>query len=63
MTPQSISPSQEQGYYVVWDTRNWRKERVSTLLHLPESFSLTPSKREMTLFYDELDTTLAARST
>lgn len=28
MTPQSISPTHEQGYYVIWDIRNWRKERV-----------------------------------
>lgn len=29
MTPQSITPSQEQGYYIVWDTANWTKTRVS----------------------------------
>lgn len=28
MTPQTISPTHEQGYYVIWDIRNWRKERV-----------------------------------
>ena len=29
MVPQSLGPTHERGYYVVWDTANWRKERVS----------------------------------
>ena len=28
MVPQAIGPNQERGYYIVWDTVNWRKERV-----------------------------------
>jgi CCR4-NOT transcriptional regulation complex NOT5 subunit len=28
MVPQSLGPTHERGYYVVWDTANWRKERV-----------------------------------
>ncbi|EWZ41274.1 hypothetical protein FOCG_03203 [Fusarium oxysporum f. sp. radicis-lycopersici 26381] len=28
MTPQILSPNHERGYYVVWDTNSWRKERV-----------------------------------
>jgi CCR4-NOT transcription complex subunit 2 len=63
MTPQSISPSQEQGYYVVWDTRNWRKERVSVdFLTQNKDILLMLPQREMTLFYEELDTTLSARN-
>lgn len=41
MTPQILSPNHERGYYIVWDTSNWRKER-----------------REFTLHYGDLDTTL-----
>ncbi|KAK7431479.1 transcriptional regulator [Neonectria magnoliae] len=41
MTPQILSPNHERGYYIVWDTGNWRKER-----------------REFTLHYGDLDTTL-----
>lgn len=29
MAPQVLGPNHERGYYVVWDTVNWRKERVS----------------------------------
>lgn len=28
MVPQSLGPTHERGYYIVWDTANWRKERV-----------------------------------
>ncbi|KAH7248751.1 uncharacterized protein BKA55DRAFT_594634 [Fusarium redolens] len=28
MTPQILSPNHERGYYVVWDTNSWRKERI-----------------------------------
>lgn len=28
MIPQALGPSVERGYYIVWDTANWRKERV-----------------------------------
>mgnify|MGYP007135341421 CR=1 FL=1 len=28
MAPQVLGPNHERGYYVVWDTVNWRKERV-----------------------------------
>ena len=28
MMPQVLSPNHERGYYIVWDTVNWRKERV-----------------------------------
>ncbi|KAF5666205.1 NOT2 family [Fusarium heterosporum] len=41
MTPQILSPNHERGFYIVWDTINWRKER-----------------REFTLYYGDLDTTL-----
>ncbi|KAK3323438.1 hypothetical protein B0T19DRAFT_425982 [Cercophora scortea] len=27
MTPQTLGPGIERGYYIVWDTVNWRKER------------------------------------
>lgn len=29
MTPQILSPNHERGYYIVWDTVTWRKDRVS----------------------------------
>lgn len=29
MTPQILSPNHERGYYIVWDTATWRKDRVS----------------------------------
>ncbi|KAM5348106.1 hypothetical protein ACJ41O_007930 [Fusarium nematophilum] len=41
MTPQILSPNHERGFYIVWDTASWRKER-----------------REFTLHYGDLDTTL-----
>ena len=28
MTPQILSPNHERGYYIVWDTASWRKDRV-----------------------------------
>lgn len=28
MMPASLGPHHERGYYIVWDTTNWRKERV-----------------------------------
>lgn len=28
MVPTPLSPNHERGYYVIWDTTNWRKERV-----------------------------------
>ncbi|KFA78887.1 hypothetical protein S40288_05335 [Stachybotrys chartarum IBT 40288] len=45
MTPQILSPSHERGYYIVWDTNNWRKDRGY-------------DQREFTLHYGDLDTTL-----
>ncbi|KAF4421066.1 cell division control CDC36 [Fusarium acutatum] len=33
MTPQILSPNHERGYYVVWDTNSWRKERKELTLH------------------------------
>ncbi|CAM1511446.1 Fc.00g089590.m01.CDS01 [Cosmosporella sp. VM-42] len=33
MTPQILSPTHERGFYVVWDTTNWRKERREFTLH------------------------------
>jgi len=29
MVPQPLSPQHERGYYIVWDTTSWSKERVS----------------------------------
>ncbi len=38
MMPQVLGPSHERGYYIVWDTTNWRKERVSRrYLHTPST--------------------------
>lgn len=28
MVPQALSQTHERGYYVVWDTASWHKERV-----------------------------------
>jgi CCR4-NOT transcription complex subunit 2 len=33
MTPHVLSPSHERGYYIVWDTSNWRKDRCSGSSH------------------------------
>ncbi|KAL2140043.1 hypothetical protein VTI28DRAFT_4320 [Corynascus sepedonium] len=33
MVPQSLGPTHERGYYIVWDTANWRKERRELMLH------------------------------
>jgi len=65
MVPQAIGHNQERGYYIVWDTINWRKERVC--LHVPSRPSaearleaeswLTVSQRELILHYSDLDTT------
>lgn len=29
MQPRILSPQHEEGYYIVWDTTEWRKQRVS----------------------------------
>ncbi len=39
MMPQVLGPTHERGYYIVWDTINWRKERVSW----PQARADTPS--------------------
>lgn len=31
MTPQVLSPNHERGFYIIWDTTEWRKDRVSTV--------------------------------
>jgi CCR4-NOT transcription complex subunit 2 len=33
MMPQVMGPTHEQGFYIVWDPQNWRKERVVSLSH------------------------------
>ncbi|KAK3379914.1 hypothetical protein B0T24DRAFT_613451 [Lasiosphaeria ovina] len=33
MVPQALGPTHERGYYVIWDTANWRKERRELTLH------------------------------
>lgn len=33
MTPQILSPTHERGYYIVWDTNNWRKDRKEFTLY------------------------------
>jgi len=33
MTPQMLSPTHERGFYIVWDTTNWRKERREFTLY------------------------------
>ncbi|KAH8879694.1 hypothetical protein GQ53DRAFT_833953 [Thozetella sp. PMI_491] len=33
MVPQALSPTHERGYYIIWDTNNWRKERREFTLH------------------------------
>lgn len=38
MVPQALSPNHERGYYIIWDTVNWRKERVCGRELLDESF-------------------------
>ncbi|RFU78749.1 hypothetical protein TARUN_3455 [Trichoderma arundinaceum] len=38
MTPQILSPNHERGYYIVWDTTTWRKDRATELKS--QSFAL-----------------------
>ncbi|KAK3390910.1 hypothetical protein B0H63DRAFT_466762 [Podospora didyma] len=33
MVPQALSPTHERGYYIIWDTVSWRKERREFTLH------------------------------
>lgn len=33
MTPQTLGPTHERGYYIVWDSSTWRKERREFTLH------------------------------
>lgn len=65
MTPHSISPSQEQGYYIVWDKDTWSKSRVSGFpvspAHWAKTTVLISFQREMVLYYDELETSLGNR--
>ncbi|TLS26908.1 hypothetical protein PpBr36_04655 [Pyricularia pennisetigena] len=55
MMPQVISPNHERGYYLVWDTTQWRKDRhvsKSALLHSsrlgPRTTNRSPSRQEAT---------------
>lgn len=60
MTPQILSPNHERGYYIVWDTNNWRKDRVCPLTpQRPDPKLTTCTQREFTLHYGDLDTTLS----
>ena len=66
MTPQVLSPSHERGYYIIWDTAEWCKNRVccrrvtrSSLVEFLGVQMLTvEQQREFTLHYGDLDTTL-----
>ena len=63
MVPQALGPAHERGYYVVWDTVNWRKDRVRNrggfgASH--QSLLLTISQRELMLHYGDLETTAPA---
>ncbi|KAL2135988.1 hypothetical protein VTI74DRAFT_6037 [Chaetomium olivicolor] len=42
MVPHSLSPTHERGYYVIWDTANWRKDRRELTLHYAD-LDTTPS--------------------
>ncbi|OLN88046.1 General negative regulator of transcription subunit 2 [Colletotrichum chlorophyti] len=33
LMPASLGPHHERGYYIIWDTTNWRKERRELTLH------------------------------
>lgn len=35
MQPLSISPEAERGYYVIWNVKEWVRERVSVILRAP----------------------------
>lgn len=66
MIPQLLSHTHERGYYIVWDTNNWRKERVSrdrTARHVicgPFGLWANQMQRELTLHYADLDATHSA---
>ena len=66
MMPQVLSPNHERGYYIVWDTVNWRKERVVSfrtffvlfLFFYAAGYIFANdffSQREFTLHYADLD--------
>jgi hypothetical protein len=65
MIPQVLSPNHERGYYIVWNTDYWRKDRVVSLRKIfyhPfvfgfEEHSLLTSleQREFTLHYADLE--------
>jgi CCR4-NOT transcription complex subunit 2 len=68
MVPQSLGPTLERGYYIVWDTAVWHKERVSNFPQrrhrCSRSFVADILQRELTLHYADLDgsTNLSAMS-
>ena len=64
MVPQSLGPTHERGYYVVWDTANWRKERVSREYVPSVHHGIVTDiarQRELMLHYADLDTTPTAQ--
>ncbi|TDZ61054.1 General negative regulator of transcription subunit 2 [Colletotrichum trifolii] len=44
MMPASLGPNHERGYYIIWDTTNWLKERRELTLHYGDlETNLTPA--------------------
>lgn len=35
MQPRILSTQHEEGYYIIWNTTDWRKERVSDNMRIP----------------------------
>lgn len=60
MMPASLGPNHERGYYIIWDTISWRKERVRLIVY-PIVLQKTNkwTQRELTLHYGDLETNLA----
>ena len=54
MMPESLTPTSERGFYIVWDPQNWRKERVVSLSHAESwcfsPLSFPPDERKLTSF-------------
>ncbi|KAK3307044.1 uncharacterized protein B0T15DRAFT_529035 [Chaetomium strumarium] len=48
MAPQNLGPGHERGYYIVWDTVNWRKERRELMLQYAD-LDTTPTAQLQSL--------------
>lgn len=56
MQPMPVGPDTERGYYIVWDTATWSRQRVSSSLFVFHDNAQAHSfQRDMMLSYQELE--------